>query len=205
MHNHIFRDLSSLGFYVYLYLREDGTPYYAGKGYGNRAYVEHRRNGKGVHTPKDKSRIVFPETNLTELGSFALERRLIRWYGRKDLGTGILLNRTDGGEGSSGLVLSSTSKQKIREANLGRRHSDETKQKMAAIRIGKTIGPLTTDHKQKISNKLRGRIQTEEEKQARRLANLGKVQERIICLHCRKDGGIGNMKRYHFDNCKEKK
>jgi len=205
MHNRISQEFNLFDFYVYLYLREDGTPYYAGKGCGNRAFIEHRINGKGVHTPKDKSRIVFPETNLTEVGAFALERRMIRWYGRKDLGTGILHNRTDGGEGSSGLVLLDSTKQKIREANLGKKHSNKTKQKMADARSGKPIGPLTIDHRQKISNKLRGRVQTEEEKQARRLANLGKVQEKITCPHCGKEGGTGNMKRYHFDKCKEKK
>lgn len=90
---------SSPDFYTYAYLRKsNGTPYYIGKGKGRRAFVRH----KGVSTPKDKSKIIFLKQNITEEEAIRHEIYMIAVFGRKDIKTGILLNRTNGGEGISG-------------------------------------------------------------------------------------------------------
>jgi len=101
-------------YYTYAYLRKDGTPYYIGKGKGNRAYST---SGRKVKIPP-KERILFLKRNLTEVEAFKHEIYMIALYGRKDLGTGILYNFTDGGEGQSGFVCKEEKRRKRRERNL---------------------------------------------------------------------------------------
>jgi hypothetical protein len=118
-------------FYTYAYLREDGTPYYIGKGRGYRAWAPHSRCAAG--RPSDPNRILLLKKNLTEKEAFRHERYMIAVLGRKDIGTGLLRNMTQGGEGSSG--FSEEVIEKIRTARYrqnpwprGSKHSEETKE-----------------------------------------------------------------------------
>jgi hypothetical protein len=138
-------------YYVYAYLRKDGSPYYIGKGKEDRAYAWHHR----MPVPKDLTKIVFLETNLTNLGALALERRYIRWYGRKDNNTGILRNLTDGGEGGNGLKHTETTRAKVSAALKGRKFSDNTKSKMSKARKGIQ---KSKEWCQKLSESAKGRI-----------------------------------------------
>jgi hypothetical protein len=121
-------------FYVYAYLREDDTPYYIGKGKGNRAYSKLKGE---VFPPLDKNRIVILKNNLPESLAFEEEILLISEYGRKDIGTGILRNKTNGGDGPSGRLV-----------------SESSRLLMSTNRKGKGTGPQTSEH---IENKIKTR------------------------------------------------
>jgi len=86
-------------YYTYAYLREDGTPYYIGKGKGRRIF--NRSNKDTCKVPKNKNRIIYLKRNITEEDAFKHEIYMISIFGRKNNGTGILRNLTDGGEGFS--------------------------------------------------------------------------------------------------------
>ena len=102
-------------YYTYAYLREDRTPYYIGKGSGKRVYSKIR----SVSIPS-KDRILILKKDLTEDEAFQHEKYMIAVFGRKDLGTGILHNKTDGGEGVSGHIYTEEQKQKITQSKLGK-------------------------------------------------------------------------------------
>jgi hypothetical protein len=96
-------------FYTYLWLREDGTPYYAGKGRGANFPCKNRAYRKGS-PPAERVLVEFHES---EDDAFMAEQVLVSVYGRQDIGTGTLQNRSDGGRGPSGWKMSKEGRERL--------------------------------------------------------------------------------------------
>jgi hypothetical protein len=116
-------------YYTYAYLREDRTPYYIGKGHGYR--IDDRKHT--VSLPPKECRLILKRFD-NEDAAFRHEQYMISILGRKDKGTGILRNRTNGGEGSTNVI--------------------RTKQHLDALHKGRK-NIYTTEHSKKISNTLK--------------------------------------------------
>lgn len=164
-------------FYVYVIFRLNGTPCYVGKGKGNR-YLDHAKGSHNIHlrriykkSDRELPAVILQE-GLCEQDAFAAEMALIAVIGRLGNKTGPLVNMTDGGEGTSGHVVSADARARLRAAHTGRVASDETRANMRRAQAGKVISAET---KKKTSATLSGRTRSNETKKRMSVAMTGRV------------------------------
>lgn len=173
-------------YFVYAHVNATtGVIFYIGKGKGSRAKSLHRRSERWRnYVNKYGYDIIYLEENLTQEQSFAGEVDYIKAFGRKDLGTGELINMSDGGVGGNnnmGRVFSQEWINRLKEARSrhlgdhfrGKKHSEESKKKTSESMKGRSNFWLR-----------------------------GKTPVRKKCKHCGKSVDSGNYTQWHGDRCK---
>lgn len=117
-------------FYIYAHYRNDtGEVFYIGKGEGNRHKSKQGRNPYWHNIVKAHGyTIEILEHYESEDEAFQAEQDLIAELGRKDLGKGLLVNMSDGGEGASGAVR--TPEQRLRYSEKAWKRTEKGKASM---------------------------------------------------------------------------
>ncbi len=198
---------------IYKHIRKDKNEvFYIGIGKTKkRAYSKSGRNyhWNNVIAVTDYD-IEIIETDLDWKTACERETYWIKYYGRRDLNEGTLVNMTDGGEGTPNISYDIRLKTSIRQSKLmsdpsynpmyGKSHTIESKMKMSKSKMGQLKGiKKSPEFSKNLSEKLKGRKFTEDHKS--NLSKANKERNKLICPHCGKSS-THNMQRYHFDNCK---
>lgn len=103
-----------------------------------------------------------------------------------------------------GVTLSEETRRKISETKRAHPHqfTDEQRARISARFKG---GRLSDEHKAKIGMKHKGKVVSDETRALISEAAKKRTYVDVTCPHCGLIGHGGTMKRWHFDNCKDKK
>lgn len=183
------RVLSSRKIHVVYSHREEGSQnpsYYIGKGKGRRPMAHFWEDSLRKRSYKNniiakafhEGRKIFVEIlykGLSDELACALEMYLIAHFGRKNTRTGVLTNLTDGGDGTSGAILSEEHKRQIGERHRGKNHTDESKRLISESLKGRAKSRATRD---RIRKAKRGLLPSEAARRNHRAAqNTPEIRE----------------------------
>ena len=122
--------------------------FYIGKGISNKRPYE--KSKRGLHWKNIVNKygyyITIIANNLTNEEAIEIEKSQIEKYGRTDKNTGVLINKTDGGDGGP--------------TRIGYKNSPETRKNIGISLKGRIF---TTDHKSKMSESAKNRNPISEE------------------------------------------
>jgi hypothetical protein len=163
---------------VYQHIRKDNNKvFYIGIGVEEkRAFSKEARNPMWWNIVNKADYIVeVIHDSITWEEACILEKFYIKKYGRKDNGTGILSNMTDGGDGVIGLVFTNETRFKLSQSRLGKKLSehaleclrnriisDETRKKMSEKAKGKEVKKETRDKLSQINTGKQLSLETKE-------------------------------------------
>jgi hypothetical protein len=206
-------------YYVYLHRsKKTGEVFYVGKGQKRRAYYSHARSKEWKkHVLEHGFDVEIIASCLSQDQSFNIERQTIKRLSDEGVS---LINKTAGGEGCVGYRHSKDHIEKLKSQNP--MHNSEVREKISGPNSWrnryiwrKHEGHAHTEEtKKKIGSGNKGKIRTDAQKeflrqrqknltqdQRARISESVKNLPKVECPHCGKVGDIGNMARWHFDNC----
>lgn len=168
--------------YVYRHIRNDlNIPFYIGIGSDSNYKRSKDKANRNLYWNNIVSKhgyridIMIDDISFDEAKQKEVE--FIELYGRKDTNSGILCNKTDGGDGCFGLVHTDESKLKMSIPNRGKKISEDHKKIISEFHTGKLVsketrlkmsesikeafkknprGPITEKHKEILSFNSRG-------------------------------------------------
>jgi hypothetical protein len=172
---YVYLDPRKPGKYKYETYKFDHEPFYVGRGKGERwRFFQHARQGDStthkyhkIHSilsEKMEPIIHFLKVALTFDESEEIEKYFIHVLGRLDLGTGSLVNHTDGGGGVPGFTMPQKSEhtlEKMATAQRGKKYSEEVNKKKGVGWLGRKH---TQEEKDKIARANRGKVFSDEHK-----------------------------------------
>jgi len=194
--------------YVYTHTRLDTNEvFYVGIGSDNEYSRANTIKGRNAFWYRVVKKVDFKvdvvEDGLSWEEACIRERALIKEHGRRDQKLGTLVNLTDGGEGllNPSQEVRDVKSRKVTASVSGKSY-EERYGKEKALELIK----LRKEHQKKVWDR-RSKEQKEVIAEKVGKGHRGKKktkQEVVKCPHCDIKGAAGIMKRWHFNNCKNK-